>query len=167
MSLYKYSHRLCHIYVFLSSGFSMDCCWWARGPHAGASTHPTEDHDIWHSKSEQKHPSLIDQFICSKTKTPTSEWSTVFNCVSLILIMFTFLLLADLLTYGFFNLFFVFNRCSFMWKREPRKHKSSLCRNQGYCCTSQSVTTLSHEQSTYYSLSEVKERWMFVEHGII
>lgn len=46
---------LCHIFVFPSSGFSMDCCWWAGGPHAGASTHPTEDYDIRHSKSEQKH----------------------------------------------------------------------------------------------------------------
>lgn len=35
-------------------GFSLDRCWWTGGPHEWASTHPAENHDIRHCKSEKR-----------------------------------------------------------------------------------------------------------------
>lgn len=84
---------------------------------------------------------LVAQFICSKIKTQTSKLSVVIieiNTVcSLILIMFTLPC-----SYRFSDYCFLTD-AAVCGRESP---ENIVCRNQGYCYTSQSVTTLNHEQ---------------------
>lgn len=159
-------HVLCHICTSPSSGFSVDSSWWAGGPHAGTQTHPIEDHDVWHSKSERKdplslkyrhHPWFNSVYINTVTHIILTDFVIMFHCIVMSILHF---LLTDIW------LFFVFNRCSSTWKREPTKRRSSLCRKKWALLQQEPICdsneSLAERITAYGSWDSQRGTWVFV-----
>lgn len=67
------------------------------------------------------HPWFNSVYINTVTHIILTDFVIMFHCIVMSILHF---LLTDIW------LFFVFNRCSSTWKREPTKRRSSLCRKK-------------------------------------